>query len=177
MDLRIEKTKTALRNAYLKLRSEKNTDKITVRELCTLARVNKSTFYTHYRDIYDLAETVEVAVIQEILANIPSAVDYSTENPEVFAKVILDTCIDHLATAMQLFSEEDIHRIGQRLDSGIRELIYAKYPHYRTDPRMDILLTFCIMGAHYAYWEHRDIDREALTRLISELIRQIQPMM
>ena len=40
----------------------------------------------------DLDRLTEKAM--EILANIPSAVDYSTKNPEVFAKVILDTCID-----------------------------------------------------------------------------------
>ena len=43
-------------NAFLELRSKKALEKITVRELCEKAEINKSTFYTHFRDIYDLSE-------------------------------------------------------------------------------------------------------------------------
>ncbi len=33
--------------------------KITVREICQQAEVHRSTFYAHYRDVYDLVEKVE----------------------------------------------------------------------------------------------------------------------
>ena len=48
MDIRIEKTEKAIRNAFLELRAAKPLEKITVRELCSLACINKSTFYSHY---------------------------------------------------------------------------------------------------------------------------------
>ena len=54
MDLRIEKTEKGIKNAFIELRSKKPLEKITVRELCEIARINKSTFYSHYKDIYDL---------------------------------------------------------------------------------------------------------------------------
>lgn len=37
----------------------KPVSKITVREICELAQVNRSTFYAHYTDVYDLFEKVE----------------------------------------------------------------------------------------------------------------------
>ena len=48
MDIRIEKTERAIKNAFLELRSRKPLGKITVKELCSLAAINKSTFYSHY---------------------------------------------------------------------------------------------------------------------------------
>ena len=54
MDIRIEKTERAIKNAFLELRSRKPLGKITVKELCSLAAINKSTFYSHYEDIYAL---------------------------------------------------------------------------------------------------------------------------
>ena len=52
MDLRVEKTEKAIKNAFIELRSQKPLEKITVKELCAEARINKSTFYSHYQDIY-----------------------------------------------------------------------------------------------------------------------------
>ena len=56
MDLRIEKTERAIKNAFIELRAKKTLEKITVKELCAEACINKSTFYSHYEDIYALSE-------------------------------------------------------------------------------------------------------------------------
>ena len=61
MDIRIEKTKTALHNTFLELRSRKPLEKITIKELCEKAQINKSTFYSHYKDIYDLSDQLETS--------------------------------------------------------------------------------------------------------------------
>ena len=50
MDLRIEKTERGIKNAFIELRSRKPLEKITVKELCELACINKSTFYSHYKE-------------------------------------------------------------------------------------------------------------------------------
>ena len=63
MDIRIEKTERAIKNAFLELRSRKPLGKITVKELCSLAAINKSTFYSHYEDIYALSDKMESETI------------------------------------------------------------------------------------------------------------------
>ena len=63
MDIRIEKTERAIRNAFLELRAAKPLEKITVKELCSLACINKSTFYSHYEDIYALSQMLESETI------------------------------------------------------------------------------------------------------------------
>ena len=57
MDMRIEKTRRSIINAFLQLRAQKPLEKITVKELSALAEINKATFYLHYRDIYELSES------------------------------------------------------------------------------------------------------------------------
>ena len=56
MDLRIQRTKRCITEAFLKLRTQKPLEKITIKELSELAMINKATFYSHYTDIYDLSE-------------------------------------------------------------------------------------------------------------------------
>ena len=47
-DRRVNKTKKRIRNALLKCLEEKKLEKITVKEICELADINRSTFYVHY---------------------------------------------------------------------------------------------------------------------------------
>ena len=54
MDLRRQRTKNSIINAFIQLRASKPLEKITVKELSELAYINKATFYTYYQDIYDL---------------------------------------------------------------------------------------------------------------------------
>lgn len=70
MDKRIQKSKNSIINAFLEIRAKKPLEKITVTELCQKAEINKSTFYVHYRDIYDLSEQLEDEVVDSILQSI-----------------------------------------------------------------------------------------------------------
>ena len=56
LDIRIEKTERAIKQAFMTLRAGKPLEKIKVKELCDLACINKSTFYAHYQDIYALLD-------------------------------------------------------------------------------------------------------------------------
>lgn len=49
-----------IRAAYaVMVEGKKPVNKITVREICERAQINRSTFYAHYMDVYDLFEKVE----------------------------------------------------------------------------------------------------------------------
>lgn len=53
-DLRVKKTKSALRKAFSNLLKTKSFDKITIMEICENAMVNRVTFYSHYKDKHSL---------------------------------------------------------------------------------------------------------------------------
>ncbi|MEY8310856.1 TetR/AcrR family transcriptional regulator [Oscillospiraceae bacterium 42-9] len=51
---------------------KKPVSKITVREICERAQINRSTFYAHYMDVYDLFEKVESQMAQMFQENFRS---------------------------------------------------------------------------------------------------------
>ena len=53
-DLRIIKTKKTLYNTLIKLMKDNNFEKIKISDICESALINRSTFYAHYEDKYDL---------------------------------------------------------------------------------------------------------------------------
>ncbi len=65
-DRRIKRTKMLLQNALVDLMLEKAVGKISVKELTQKADVNRSTFYLHYLDIYDMLEQMETEFVETI---------------------------------------------------------------------------------------------------------------
>ena len=57
-DRRVRKTKTQLKAGLARLLKEKGINEITVTELTEQVDINRSTFYLHYRDIYDMMEKI-----------------------------------------------------------------------------------------------------------------------
>ena len=47
-DLRVIKTKEYIKNAFLELLKEKNYAKVSVKDIASLASINRNTFYLHY---------------------------------------------------------------------------------------------------------------------------------
>lgn len=64
-DLRVIKTKASIRSALFALMSEKRLDKITISEICVRAKINRKTFYSHYRSASDVIEELENEVLEE----------------------------------------------------------------------------------------------------------------
>lgn len=58
-DRRIDRTKIFLKDALLKLMSEKPISKISITELCTEANINRGTFYAHYDNQNSLLTYIE----------------------------------------------------------------------------------------------------------------------
>lgn len=65
-DRRVSYTKLALREALVRLMRSKHISATTVKSICELADINRSTFYLHYRDQFDLLHQIE----QEVLATL-----------------------------------------------------------------------------------------------------------
>jgi len=65
IDRRIKYTKTLLKKSLVELMREYPVSKISVKMLCETADINRSTFYAHYSDQFDLLITLEREVITE----------------------------------------------------------------------------------------------------------------
>ena len=66
MDLRIIRTKEAIRESLVELIEEKGFEAITVKDLTARAKINRGTFYAHYQDKYDLMTKCEEEIMRDI---------------------------------------------------------------------------------------------------------------
>ena len=81
MDRRIAKTKILLENSLIKLMIEKGFDKISIKDLCEEADINRGTFYLHYKDKYDLLEQKEDEILKGFIKIVTNIVE---EHPKDF---------------------------------------------------------------------------------------------
>lgn len=66
---RTKYTQKVIKEAVLSLLEQKSIDAITVIDVCSIADVNRSTFYRYYDDIYACVDAIEMEFIETI--NIP----------------------------------------------------------------------------------------------------------
>lgn len=101
-DLRIIKTKKALYESLLSLMKDQTFEEIKVSEICTNALVNRSTFYAHYNDKYELL----VALLNDLKLNLLTSLK-SNENEinskEYFMKM-LELLINHIDEKREIYS-------------------------------------------------------------------------
>lgn len=66
VDRRTIKTKKAIKNAIAKLITEKEVDKITVKDIAETADINRKTFYNYYANVNDAFSELENEIINQI---------------------------------------------------------------------------------------------------------------
>lgn len=155
MDLRVKRTRTSITNAFIELRARKPIEKITITELAEAAFINKATFYQHYRDIYDLSESMENELIRNIIRSIPHP-DTLIDDPGRAIHEITAAMQSQTALLHTLFSGTRQSVMVEQLEQTIRELILKKHPEYENDPEKEILITFLIRGSFHAFLRHGD---------------------
>lgn len=176
MDIRIEKTERAIRNAFLELRSAKPLEKITVKELCSLACINKSTFYSHYEDIYALSQMLESETITAVLKNISSQQESPFKDPDVFTRNLYMALVSNNSLINILFSGTEKSHLGDCLETELKRLIIEKFPEYNKDPEKDIMLSFCIQGCFHAYLNNQKNDLDTLIHVSETIVRKLAPL-
>lgn len=69
-DLRVIKTKQAIFRAFVDLTLEKDLATITVQDIAQRALINRSTFYSHFKDKQDVLDQVFAFALQPLLGSI-----------------------------------------------------------------------------------------------------------
>jgi AcrR family transcriptional regulator len=65
-DIRVQFTRKVLRDSLVELMKGKSILNISIREICETAGVSRSTFYTYYKDQYELLEQMEEETFIEL---------------------------------------------------------------------------------------------------------------
>lgn len=143
---RVMLTKHLIHDALLKMLKTCNINKISIRELCQVAGINRSTFYNHYGSQYDVLNEIAETYIQStsftIINDIASGknidecltrvLQYMKDNLE-FAKLVLDLynydLITHITISLPQFDHMVIKHLPENLDLEEKKAI-ASYVQY-----------------------------------------------
>lgn len=169
MDLRTERTKKSIANAFLELRKQKPIEKITVKELAELAYINKATFYTHYHDIYDLTDQLENEFMESIIEELPHPESIITD-PALATHELSDALIAKSDISSILFSGSRQGYLSEKIYIALMNYITSKYPDHELELRRNIVLSIIIQGTFHAYQNFAtNENRDEVTEILGEV--------
>ncbi|MBE5962623.1 MAG: TetR/AcrR family transcriptional regulator [Lachnospiraceae bacterium] len=176
MDIRIEKTRRTIINTFLELRSKKTLEKITIKELCEKAAINKSTFYCHYADIYDLADTLESDVVNSVTSNF-SHPEFIFSAPKHFVEQLFLSCRSHDRLIKILFSGNRSEQLITKLNTSLKHMVFEVYPEYEKDPVASTILSYAIYGSFYAFSENENFDDTKVIETIATITENVTKLL
>lgn len=136
-------TRRVLKESLLELLEKKPISKITVKELCDLADINRSTFYSHYKDVGDMVEQMEDHMVESVMRNIDMEGITSECQLEVFEAIFNELknnseelelvylnpesrkCFDRFFVRIYEFSSKLLKSHFKELDEGQIKHIYG----------------------------------------------------
>ncbi len=176
MDIRIIKTKNSIINAFLELRAKKDIEKITVKELCEKAMINKSTFYSHYSDIYALSEYLENQIASEIIANLEHPEHIFTK-PEEFNRELFCAYMSQENLIQTLFSGSRSNQLLYRIEKSLKEIIFEIRPDYKDNALANVTLTYSIYGGFYAFEKCRKFGDNEVIGIMADLNKKVNELL
>ncbi len=105
IDRRKKYTRIVLKESFMKRMQEKPLSNITITEVCEAADINRSTFYSHYKDLYDLLYQIEDDIIEDMNQTL-SAYNYTKDDEAIqMTEKLLQYLAENRESCQTLFSE------------------------------------------------------------------------
>lgn len=105
-DHRVRLTKQIIKDSLVSLMQEYPVSKLSVKMLCETAGINRSTFYAHYSDVYDLLNQIQEEIIRQISEYISErAFSEQTQLTVLSVRHILEYARDNSRLLKVLLSE------------------------------------------------------------------------
>ncbi|NLY48097.1 MAG: TetR/AcrR family transcriptional regulator [Clostridiales bacterium] len=105
-DRRVKYTKMVIKESFINLLEKKDLSRITVKEICEDADINRATFYSHYTDVYDLLRKIENELLENVNAQLSQLYEKGKKVNEVdLAERIFDYIKENAKLCRLLLSE------------------------------------------------------------------------
>ena len=138
---RVRITMQAIRDALFELLKHTPIERITVSSICRLADINRSTFYVHYRDAFDLLGRIEEEFF-ETIAQTLSATKVVLPSVEVLAP-LYTVVLDNRDLCEAVFRRQGNRDFLQRIGYIQRETTLSSWTDKAVDFDQDLV--------HYLY--------------------------
>lgn len=154
-----DQTKENLKNTFWKLYTQKELDKITVKELCDKAGYNRGTFYLYYKDIYDIFNQIE----RELLDATMQILNTATESEQLdFSKhmsMIMEMAQKYSSYVSVFLKRQNNNRFSLKLKETIAPLLIPYLIDQEcSEYEKEIMIEFYMSGllAAIAKWLQED---------------------
>lgn len=172
-DLRVIKTKKAIRNAFAELLSEKDIQKITIKDIADAAVINRKTFYNYYAGVYSVVDEIENEIIMAFIDALRDA-DFKQllhEPYEIFKKLttIINSDFDFYSHLMKMDSNTSlISKIIQALEVNIKKSFSEQISMNKFT--LDLVFDYAIAGMITVYQKWFNSDRTESIEEISKAL-------
>ena len=151
VDRRVRKTRAQLRAGLARLMQKKNIREITVTELVDEVDINRSTFYLHYEDIYQMLESIEQEIMEEIRLSItsnPIEPLTSTDKAQSFLVHIFTYLEENREICKALLGPHGDMAFVEQTEKLVAETVFESLTNQFPKTTPDLLYTysFCLTG-------------------------------
>ena len=144
-DLRVIKTRKKIEDTFLEMRLHQSLREIRVNELCRRAQINKTTFYYHYQDIYQLSEQLEQKLFDGYFRDFDSW-DELLHDPAKYMRDIQLCGRDYVEPLYALF-----HGNEEAMAVHTAKYILNHYITPETDKKKANLISFILCGYMFSF--------------------------
>lgn len=169
-DMRWIRTERHLLSAFGEAIETAPIEKITVTGIARAAEVNKATFYLHYRDIFDLAQSYVDKLARDTVDELGYASTLFSE-PRRFVATLMNALADEdKALTIEAIAKSNL--IPHYMDALIANLSDAlrSVRPVPDDLRSRAALSFLLHGVMGTFAQMHDDDQEELTETIGDLV-------
>lgn len=99
-DRRVKYTKMVIKDSFVQFLKQKPISKISVKEICDDADINRATFYAHYLDQYDLLQQIENEIMDDINQYLKG---YDFKNTTLIPVEMIEKILEYIEENAELF--------------------------------------------------------------------------
>ena len=178
VDRRVRKTKAQLRAGLARLMQKKSIKEITVKELVEEVDINRSTFYLHYTDIYQMLESIEGELMDEISHLIDDyALDpiNNKESSYPFIEQILTILDNNKDICIALLGKNGDMAFVNRIEGLIAETVFQRLSSRMPKDNRDIEYAYaiCLNGCVGMIKAWLSSDNQESTQHMAELTHKL----
>lgn len=164
-------TKDLFISAYMQLLKSYSSEKITVKQIISLAGLSRSTFYLHFQDKYDLINHISASITAEFLDLFDSKFEETDYGYEItqFEKILYDYSLNMLVHIKQhnFFYKEQFnqHHFKENLSRELGEKLYSLFQN----ADLTLFVTNGIVGSLSNWIFHQPANEEDINKLAISL--------
>lgn len=171
-DARIRYTQRVLKESFLTLLKQKPVNKITVKEVCEMAELNRATFYAHYSDCFALLESIEQELLEAFQKSLKlvDSFDVTALIEAIYAMVEQheDTC------RVLIFQGASTSVLQRMIDLARDESIayWKQKLRHATDAELEMLYTHLSNGLmHVVVGGYDKYSREEVISFVNRIVK------